>query len=156
MFRQQKKTAADIFDTAELNGARPVEETDINGDLVPSVIQPGTQINYDRILDLWDEYVHSPSMPEREHLLSLPSMEQIREKISWKEPSRFADTEALYGLLCDRLECHAKNRQEHGREEENWVHYSKAKIHRFSCRLAAEIVEQTDSARSIVIDISSS
>ncbi|KAG9242200.1 hypothetical protein BJ878DRAFT_544482 [Calycina marina] len=56
MVRQQKKTAADIFDAAELNGARPVEETDINGDPVPSVIQPGTEINYDRMLDLWDEF----------------------------------------------------------------------------------------------------
>ena len=27
--RQQRKTAAEIFDAAELNGARPVEETDI-------------------------------------------------------------------------------------------------------------------------------
>lgn len=87
MVRQQKKTAADIFDAAELNGARPVEETDINGDRVPSVIQPGTEINYDRMLDLWDEYVHSPSAPVKEHQLSFPSLEQVREKISWKEPS---------------------------------------------------------------------
>lgn len=72
MVRQQKKTAADIFDAAELNGARPVEETDINDDPVPSVIQPGTEINYDRMLNLWDEYVHSPSMPQREHILSFP------------------------------------------------------------------------------------
>lgn len=110
MVRQQKKTTADIFDTAELNRARPVEETDINGDRVPSVIQPGTEINYNRMLDLWDKYVDSPSMLEREHLLSFPSMEQVRQKISWEKPSRFADTKALYGLLCDRLECHAKDK----------------------------------------------
>lgn len=110
MVRRQKKTAADIFDAAELNGARPIEETDINGDRVPSVIQLGTEKNYERMLELWDEYVHSPNIPEREHLLSFPSMEQVREKISWKEPSRFADTKALYGLLCEGLECHARDR----------------------------------------------
>jgi hypothetical protein len=52
MVRQRKKTAADIFDTAELNRARLVKETDINGDPVPSVIEPGTKINYDRMIDL--------------------------------------------------------------------------------------------------------
>ena len=43
---------ADIFDVAELNRAWPVKETDINGDLVPSVIKTRTKINYDRIIDL--------------------------------------------------------------------------------------------------------
>jgi hypothetical protein len=52
MVRQRKKTIADIFDAAKLNRARPVKETDINGDLVPSVIKTGTKINYDRIIDL--------------------------------------------------------------------------------------------------------
>ena len=52
MVRQRKKTTADIFDAAELNRARPVEETDINGDLVPSVIELRTKINYDRMIDL--------------------------------------------------------------------------------------------------------
>jgi hypothetical protein len=55
--RLQKKSAAQIFDAAELNGARPVAETDINGDPVPKVIQPGTKVNYNRMMDLWDEYV---------------------------------------------------------------------------------------------------
>jgi hypothetical protein len=49
MMRQQKKTAAEIFDAAELNGARPVGETDINGNLVPKILQLGTKVNYDRI-----------------------------------------------------------------------------------------------------------
>jgi hypothetical protein len=63
--RQQKKTAAEIFDAAESNGARPVEETDINGDPVPKVLQPGTKVNYNRMIDLWDEYVStSLRMPE--------------------------------------------------------------------------------------------
>jgi len=63
--RQQKKPAAEIFDAAELNGARPVEETDINGDPVPKVLQPGTKVNYNRMIDLWDEYVSTyPMMPE--------------------------------------------------------------------------------------------
>lgn len=110
MVRPQKKTAAEIFDAAERDGARPVEETDFNGDRVPSVIQPGTEINYDRMLHLWDEYVYSPSMLVRECLLSFPSLEQVRQKISWRDPSQFEDTEAFYGLLCERLECHAKGR----------------------------------------------
>jgi hypothetical protein len=55
--RQQKKTAADIFDAAESNGIRPVEETDINSDPAPRVLQPGTEGNYSRMLDHWDEYV---------------------------------------------------------------------------------------------------
>jgi hypothetical protein len=55
--RQIKKTAAEIFDAAKLNGARPVEETNINGDPVCKVLQPGTKVNYDRIIDLLDEYV---------------------------------------------------------------------------------------------------
>jgi hypothetical protein len=44
IMKQQKKTAADIFNAAESNGARPVEETDINGDPVPKVLQAGTKI----------------------------------------------------------------------------------------------------------------
>jgi hypothetical protein len=50
--RLQKKSAAQIFDAAELNGARPVAETDINGDLVPKVIQSGTKVNYNWMMDL--------------------------------------------------------------------------------------------------------
>lgn len=71
MVRQQKKTAADIFDAAESNGARPVEETDINGDPVPRVLQPGTEGNYNRMLDHWDEYVSGvlACLCEREYLL---------------------------------------------------------------------------------------
>ena len=49
---QQKKTIADIFDAAELNGAQLVKETDINGDPVLSVIQLKTKINYNRMLNL--------------------------------------------------------------------------------------------------------
>jgi hypothetical protein len=62
---RKKKTAAEIFDAAELNGARPVKETDINGDPVPKVLQPGTKDNYNRMIDLWDEYVSTyPRMPK--------------------------------------------------------------------------------------------
>ena len=63
--RQQKKTAADIFNAAESNGARPVEETNINGDPVPKVLQAGTKVNYDRMIELWDEYISThPMMPK--------------------------------------------------------------------------------------------
>ena len=57
MVRQQKKSAAEIFDAAESNGARPIGETDIDGNQVPSVLQHGTTVNYDRMIDLWDECV---------------------------------------------------------------------------------------------------
>ena len=63
--RQQKKTAAEIFDAAELNRAGPVGETDITGDPVPKVLQPGTEVNYNQMIGLWDEYVSRyPRMPE--------------------------------------------------------------------------------------------
>ena len=54
--RQPKKTPADLFDAAESNGARPVHETDISGDRVHNVYQLGTMVNYDRMMNLWDEY----------------------------------------------------------------------------------------------------
>ena len=104
MVRRKKKTAADIFDATKENGARPVEETDINGDRVPTRIKDGTKENYDRMMELWDEYVYNSDIPLGGHLLSFPLMEQVQEKISWKEHSRFANTEALYGLLCKGLE----------------------------------------------------
>jgi hypothetical protein len=63
--RQQKKTAAEIFDTAELNGALHMEETNINGDLVLKVLQAGNKANYDRIIELWDKHVFTClTMPE--------------------------------------------------------------------------------------------
>jgi hypothetical protein len=57
IMRQQKKIVAEIFDAAESNYMGPVEETDINGDLVPKVLQPSTKVNYNWMIDLWDEYV---------------------------------------------------------------------------------------------------
>jgi hypothetical protein len=50
------RTAKAIFDAGEADGALPVEETGINGDEVHSVLEPGTKSNYDRMIDLSDEY----------------------------------------------------------------------------------------------------
>lgn len=57
IIKQQKKTAAEIFNTAESNSIQPVEETDINSNPVSKVLQPGTKVNYNRIIDLWDKYI---------------------------------------------------------------------------------------------------
>jgi hypothetical protein len=42
--KQQRGTTAGIFNAAKSNGARLVEETNINGDLM---LQAGTKVNYD-------------------------------------------------------------------------------------------------------------
>ncbi|RHZ51665.1 uncharacterized protein CDV56_103977 [Aspergillus thermomutatus] len=52
-----KRTAAELFDEAERNGAsKSADEAGVNGDMVMSKIEPGTTIKYDRMLDLWDEH----------------------------------------------------------------------------------------------------
>ena len=50
--KQQKKTAADIFNAAKSNGALLVDETDINGDPVPKVPQADTKVNYNWMIEL--------------------------------------------------------------------------------------------------------
>jgi hypothetical protein len=50
-----KRTAADVFDNAETSGLEKLDVSDINGDPVYRELEPGTQINYSRMLDLWDE-----------------------------------------------------------------------------------------------------
>jgi hypothetical protein len=87
MVRQQKKTAAEIFDAAESNGARPVEETEINGDPVPRVLQTGTEHNYNRMIDLWDEYASNPGMPEREYLLIITLLGGTDTRGELREPT---------------------------------------------------------------------
>ncbi|KAJ4502326.1 hypothetical protein HRR76_005404 [Exophiala dermatitidis] len=53
---KRKKTAAEVFDEAEENGWEPIAEADVNGDPVSKPIESGTELNYDRMVVLWDEY----------------------------------------------------------------------------------------------------
>ena len=52
---KRKKTPADIFDEAEENGWQPITNDDVNGDRVGKPIKPRTELNYDRMIALWDE-----------------------------------------------------------------------------------------------------
>ncbi len=52
---KRKKTAAEVFDEAEENGWEPIGDADVNGDPVSKPIEPGTELNYDRMAVLWDE-----------------------------------------------------------------------------------------------------
>ena len=52
---RKKRTAAQFFDDAVINGHEPLAVTDLNGDKVSKGIEDGTQVNYKRMLDLWDE-----------------------------------------------------------------------------------------------------
>jgi hypothetical protein len=52
---KRKKTAADIFNEAEENGWEPIANADVNSDPVSKPIEPGTELNYDRTVVLWDE-----------------------------------------------------------------------------------------------------
>jgi hypothetical protein len=51
-----RKSAADIFDAGEAHGALSLEEANINGDEVHSVLETGSKITYDRMIDLSDGY----------------------------------------------------------------------------------------------------
>ena len=54
---RKKRTAAQFFDDATINGHEPLYEAHVNGDTVAKGLEDGTELNYKRILDLWDEYV---------------------------------------------------------------------------------------------------
>ncbi|KAI9806300.1 MAG: hypothetical protein M1825_006415 [Sarcosagium campestre] len=54
---KKKRTAAQFFDDAELNGLESLIEANMNSDKVSKHIESGTEINYNRMLVLWDEYV---------------------------------------------------------------------------------------------------
>ena len=54
---RKKRTAAQFFDDAVTNGHEPLHETDVNGDTVAKGVEDGTELNYKRMLDLWDECV---------------------------------------------------------------------------------------------------
>lgn len=50
-----KRTAAQFFDDAEMNGLEPLIKANINSDKVSRHLESGTEINYNRMLVLWDE-----------------------------------------------------------------------------------------------------
>ena len=54
---RKKRTAAQLFNDAVTNGHEPLHETDVNGDTVAKGLEDGTELNYKRMLDLWDECV---------------------------------------------------------------------------------------------------
>lgn len=51
----KKRNAAQFFDDAETNGHELLLETELNDDKVAKKLEGGTEINYKRMLDLWDE-----------------------------------------------------------------------------------------------------
>lgn len=51
-----RKTAADIFNAGDAHGALSLEDANINDDEVYSNLQTGTELNYDRMIELSDEY----------------------------------------------------------------------------------------------------
>lgn len=52
---KKKRTAAQFFDDAESNGHESLNKADIDGDTVSKHIESGTEVNYNRMLVLWDE-----------------------------------------------------------------------------------------------------
>jgi hypothetical protein len=51
----KKRTAAEFFDNAEENGLESAAKAGVNGDKASKSIEPGTESNYERMLDLWDQ-----------------------------------------------------------------------------------------------------
>ena len=52
---KKKRTAAQFFDDAESNGLESLDKVNIDGDTVSKHLESGTEINYSRMLILWDE-----------------------------------------------------------------------------------------------------
>ncbi len=52
---KKKRTAAQFFDDAESNGLESLNKANIDGDTVSKHLESGTEINYNRMLVLWDE-----------------------------------------------------------------------------------------------------
>lgn len=52
---KKKRTAAQFFDDAETNCLESLVKVNINSDKVSKHLEPGTEINYNRMLALWDE-----------------------------------------------------------------------------------------------------
>ena len=52
---QVNATKSEVFDEAEENGWEPIADAYMNGDPVRKPIEPGTELNYDRMAVLWDE-----------------------------------------------------------------------------------------------------
>ena len=52
---KKKRTAAQFFDDAESNGLESLATSYVNGNKVSKHLESGTEINYNRMLVLWDE-----------------------------------------------------------------------------------------------------
>ena len=52
---RKKRTVSQFFDDAETNGLEPLDGANVNSDKVSKGLESGTEINYDRMLHLWDE-----------------------------------------------------------------------------------------------------
>ncbi|KAK4697290.1 hypothetical protein P7C71_g770, partial [Lecanoromycetidae sp. Uapishka_2] len=53
---KKKRAAAQFFDDAKSNGHESLNNADIDGDTVSKHVESGTEVNYNRMLALWDEY----------------------------------------------------------------------------------------------------
>ena len=54
---KKKRTAAQFFDDAETNGLESLATANVNDDKVSKHLESGTEINYNRMLVLWNEWV---------------------------------------------------------------------------------------------------
>lgn len=54
---KKKRTAAQFFDDAETHGLEPLMKTDLNSDKVFKHLEFNIEINYNRMLILWNEWV---------------------------------------------------------------------------------------------------
>ena len=52
---RKKRSAAQFFDDAESNGLESLDKANIDSDTVSKHLESGTEINYNRMLALWDE-----------------------------------------------------------------------------------------------------
>ena len=55
MKKGKKRTAAALFDDAEAQGFTSNAQCTIDGEVVFGPLESGTEINYDRMMALWDE-----------------------------------------------------------------------------------------------------
>ena len=54
---RKKKTAAQFFNDAVTNGHKPLHKINVNNNTVAKGLEDSTELNYKRILDLWDKCV---------------------------------------------------------------------------------------------------
>ena len=98
----KKRTVSAFFDDAETNGLVPLDKANVNSDKVLKNLKSGTEINYDRMLHLWHEWVfvhgfaglvkswkyslriYFGGIDMREEMLALALVIWEQQSISWK------------------------------------------------------------------------